>query len=597
MPKADSHAEQEIGDYELHGKLGSGGMGIVYRARQKSTDRIVALKLIRSEQLETLSDDRRQAWLDRFRTEAQTAARLEHDHVVTIYDVGDVGGKLYYSMQYIEGQSLAEVVRDGPMENRRAAGLMHRVALAVDHAHRQGVLHRDLKPQNILIRQVPPDAAGASASSDSSSSSAWDVLDGERPYVADFGLAKCLEEGADGTTHTGEVMGSPSYMSPEQANDASRCTPSSDIYSLGATLYDLLTGRPPFRAFSPLETLRQVIDQDPVTPRDLNAAIDLDLQTITLKALAKEPSRRYETSAAMASDLQRYLKGEPIEARPISTVERVLRWCRRNPVVAMLAAGVATLLMVVVFGSIVYSFRLSQHAKREGQARNEAETYFRMSLNVIDEMLTDFGDESLAHVPQMESVRKDLLRKALVLHQQLLSSKPSNRALQVEFARTQHRIGNLHKLLGEHDEAAAAYERAIRLFGDLHRETPFDRNVSHYLAISHTMLGEILRKILPASARQSYESALTIQDELLRLDAEDSNYVTERCRTLNNLALLLTETGQHEAARSALVDAIAQSPAFVGCDGCQGRCGGGSRTLSNQFGRSATQNAGPRGRG
>ncbi len=556
-PASGKQSPQEFGDYQLLEKLGAGGMGIVYRARQKSAGRLVALKLIRPELLQSLSEERRQAWVDRFRVEAQSTARLDHDNVVTIYEVGEYQGTLYYSMQYIEGQSLAQLVRDGPMENRLAARLMRGVALAVDCAHRQGILHRDLKPQNILIRRSQLDADSIPEGSDSAlSPSAFSRGSDERPFVADFGLAKCLEEGASGSTHTGEVMGSPSYMSPEQAQDASRCTPSSDIYSLGATLYETLTGRPPFRAHSALETLRQVIDQEPVAPRDLNPAISLDLQTITLKALAKEPFRRYATAAEFADDLQRFILGDPIAARPIGPLERMSRWCRRNPAVALLTAGVATLLFVVAFGSVAYSIRVSQHATSESVARTEAESYLRVTLNVIDDMVTEFGDESLAHVPQMEHVRKDLLRKALGLHQRLLAMKPSSFAVRVELARVQQRIGNLHELLGERDEAQAAYAESIRLFDELRRIRPADHRLRHFLATSHTMLGETLRKMSPADARRSYEEALAIQKGLQQAVPGNLEYEMELGRTLNNLGLVLTETGQHTSAEPVLREAI-----------------------------------------
>ena len=548
-----------FGDYELLEKVGAGGMGVVFRARQNSTDRLVALKLIRPEQLESLPSHRRDAWLSRFRVEAQTAARLEHDHLVTIYDVGQSAGVLYYSMQYIEGPSLDQVVRDGPMDNHRAATLVRSVALAVDYAHRQGILHRDLKPHNILVRQGEQGTAADSSKLDSKSSAATgEALSSERAFVADFGLAKYLGEGREAATHTGEVMGSPSYMSPEQAQDASRCTPASDIYGLGATLYELLTGRPPFRGVSALETLRQVIEQEPVAPRDLNSGVDLDLETITLKALAKEPSRRYTSAAQMADDLQRYLQAEPIEARPIGRGERALRWCRRNPVVASLVCGIAALLLVVAVVSAGYSVRLSQHAHRESSAREEAESYFRMTLNVIDEMLTEFGDESLAHVPHMEHARKELLRKALALHEQLLAAKPTNRALRIEFARAQRRIGDLYDLLGEHDDAKAAYAESIRLFDDLRRERPESRQLIHDLSVSYTMLGETLRKTSPHDARRNYEIALSFQTELQRMDPTNLTFTKERSRTLNNLGLLLTETGQFAEAKTALSDAVEQ---------------------------------------
>ena len=548
-PEEWSH-QREFGDYELLEKIGAGGMGIVYRARQKSANRIVALKLIRPEQLDSLPVARRKMWLERFRAEAQTAARLDHDDVATIYDVGEFRGTLYYSMQYIEGPSLAQIIRKGPIENRRAADLIRNVAMAVDHAHQKGILHRDLKPQNIMVRSSSParanDDTTVDAAKESNQLHAHDV---ERPFVVDFGLAKWLEEGTDGTTHTGDVMGSPSYMSPEQAIDSSRCTTASDVYSLGSTLYDALTGRPPFRAATALQTMRQVIDDDPVAPRELNPAVARDLQTITLKALAKDPSRRYATAAMMAEDLSRYLQHKPIDARPVSLVDRAMRWCRRNPAIALLSSSVTLMLIMVAIQS-------QQHAVRESHARAKAESYFVTALNVIHDMLADYGDESLAHVPQMEQARKELLRKALALYQELLKSEPTNPELQIEFARTQHQVGLVHDLLGEHDEATSAYKEAIQLFEDLQRQFPTNRMLKQQWAASHTMLGESLRQRFPSDAMAYFNRAFAMQSRLNRIDPANHIYRRELSRTLNNLGLLLSESGRYELAEQRLREAI-----------------------------------------
>jgi len=350
-----------LGDYELLEKLGTGGMGVVYRARQLSADRIVALKVIRPDRLEDLPPEKRQEWVDRFTTEARATARLEHDHIVTVYDVGQVDGVHFYSMRYVEGRSLKDLVREGPLENRRAAALMVPVARAVDHAHRSGILHRDLKPHNILVQVAEGEelrAEGqkkAAVQQDSNERFSAPALRSQpsalRPFVTDFGLAKWVTQGSHGLTHTGEIRGTPEYMSPEQATDFARVSAVSDVYSLGATLYDLLTGRPPFKAATPLDTLRQVVETDPVAPRELNPTIDRDLETITLKCLAKEPARRYARAAELADDLRRYLNGEPIVARPVSALERTWRWSRRHPGAA--SAMVAVLAAVVVLAVAV----------------------------------------------------------------------------------------------------------------------------------------------------------------------------------------------------------------------------------------------------
>ncbi len=245
----------ELGDYEILEELGRGGMGVVYRARQISANRVVALKLIRADQLGAMTAEERRVWLERFRTEAQTTARIEHPNVVTVYDVGMLADSPYYSMRYIGGDSLAVMLRDGPVSNERAAAYLEPVARAVHAAHQHGVVHRDLKPSNILVN-------GA-----------------DQPFVADFGLAKWLDAAAE-MTHTGEWLGTPSYMSPEHTRDASHVTPASDVYSLGATLYALLTGRPPFAAAHVAEILYQVRHYDPAPPRALNRAVHRDLETV-----------------------------------------------------------------------------------------------------------------------------------------------------------------------------------------------------------------------------------------------------------------------------------------------------------------------------
>ncbi len=253
----------QFGDYELLGEIARGGMGVVYRALQKKANRIVALKMILSGQLASVEE------VQRFRSEAEAAALLDHPNIVPVFDVGQHEGRHYFSMGYVEGDRLSDRLHDGPLPPPEAARLVKSVTAAIACAHDHGVIHRDLKPSNVLL-----DRNGS-------------------PRVTDFGLAK--QVGSDSNlTATGQVMGTPSYMPPEQAaGDLSRIDVRSDVYSLGAILYTLVTGRPPFQAAQMVETLRQVIDDDPVEPRVLNPAVDPDLETICLKCLEKEPSRRY----------------------------------------------------------------------------------------------------------------------------------------------------------------------------------------------------------------------------------------------------------------------------------------------------------------
>jgi serine/threonine-protein kinase len=272
-------------DYELLEEVGRGGMGIVYRARQKSLDRIVAVKMLLRRDLATAAD------LARFRSEAEAAARLDHPGIVSIFEVGECGGHPFYSMRFIEGTTLAKRLATGGVLPREAAAILARVAEAVDAAHRGGVLHRDLKPSNILI-----DAAG-------------------KPHVSDFGLAKRIEADQD-VTHTGAILGTPCYMSPEQAaGSRGDVGPTSDVWSLGAILYQTLTGRPPFQAANPMDTLLAVLESDPPVPRSLDPGVNRDLEMIALKSLQKPQELRYASAADLAADLRAFLAGEPVAAR------------------------------------------------------------------------------------------------------------------------------------------------------------------------------------------------------------------------------------------------------------------------------------------
>jgi serine/threonine-protein kinase len=329
---------RSFGDYELLAELGRGGMGIVYKAREKSLDRTVALKMVLRGELASPEA------LVRFRTEARAAAALNHENIVPVYTVSEQDGQPFYTMQFVEGTTLTQKLASGPLPDRTAARYLLPVAEAVDHAHRHGILHRDLKPSNVLI----------------------DALD--RPQVADFGLAKRIgEPGASATggiTSTGAILGTPSYLAPEQAAGSRGIIgPASDVYSLGAILYEMLTGRPPFQAASALDTLLLVLEQEPVPLRALNPKVDRDLEMICLKCLQKPPDLRYSTAAALAADLRAYLEGEPVSVRSTRLASFIGRVFRETHHAAVLQNwgllwmwhSLATLILCIITNSLAWA--------------------------------------------------------------------------------------------------------------------------------------------------------------------------------------------------------------------------------------------------
>src|SRR5213083_2026680 len=303
----------DFGDYELLEQIGRGGQGVVFRARQKSLNRIVALKII------GLGHWATEAHLKRFRLEAEAAAKLEHPGIVPIHEVGERDGSCYFSMKFVEGGQLDEVVKQTPMSIRQAAELIAKVARTVQYAHEHGILHRDIKPGNILL-----DPKG-------------------EPHLTDFGLARLVESEST-VTRTLEVLGTPSYMAPEQAVGNNTAVSSvTDVYGLGAVLYQLLTGHPPFAGGTTYETIKLLLDTEPRQPRLLNPKIGRDLSTICLKCLEKDPERRYASSLALAEDLERWLRHEPIQARRTGIFTRGRKWVRRNPSSALLTASLVAL--------------------------------------------------------------------------------------------------------------------------------------------------------------------------------------------------------------------------------------------------------------
>ena len=332
--------------YDILEELGRGGMGVVYKARHRRLQRLVALKMVLS------GVHVGAVGLARFRAEAEAVAKLSHPNIVQIYETGEHDGLPFFSLELVDGGSLDQRIRESPTSPRAAAQLIETLARTMAVAHDRGIVHRDLKPANILLAKVGSQSSMV-RSREPIRTPRCPRTTGRRntvPKIADFGLAKQVDDDSS-QTRTGTILGTPSYMAPEQAGGKNReIGPPADIYSLGAILYELLVGRPPFRAGNPIDTIRQVLEQEPVPPRQLEPRVPHDLETICLKCLEKDPSRRFAGAMALADDLRRFVEGDPIQARPTPAWERAWKWGRRRKaIVALLAVSTLAVLSMVLF--------------------------------------------------------------------------------------------------------------------------------------------------------------------------------------------------------------------------------------------------------
>ncbi len=579
-----------LGDYELLEVLGEGGMGVVYRARQLSLNRSVAIKMIRTGRIATASQ------VARFRNEAETVAVLDHPHVVPIYEVGEADGHLFYSMKLVEGGNLLQSLSRFQAEPRAAARVVADVANAVHHAHERGILHRDLKPSNVL-------------------------LDSEfRPRVADFGLAKWMNVDSE-LTQSGFLVGTPSYMAPEQAaaeRDAGcHVTTATDVYGLGAVLYAILTGKPPFEGETLLQTLEQVRSREPVPPRRLQPRVPCDLETICLKCLEKEPRRRYTSAQALAEDLERFLAGKPIAARPVRTWEKSWKWARRKPAVAVLLV-ISTLSALALAASVlIYNHKLRQavasaeaNETRALKQHDFADARYRLARDSIRQMLTRFDVDRLASVPRLMELRLAMLEDSQAFFQAVLEQEDNtDPTIRIDAALLVAGTGSTQYLLGRPAAARPNLEHAVTLLENLLQDLPSDHGqygecadqlagchdflaaldndaghwdearrhlsvslalydrmagahpndpkwssaqtrIEHLIGAHHQVRGQ------PAEAMAHYEKCIALRNQLIRTYPNVESYQLQLAETEQNLGLLYAQTGRTADARAALEKTI-----------------------------------------
>ena len=434
----DTHRYPQVPGYEVMYRIGSGGMGVVFHARQVSLGRSVALKFLRNAHF--ADHDQR----SRFQAEAAAVARLRHPNIVQIHDYGVVDDCPYLVLELVDGGTLAQRIAGVPQPALKCADEVAQLALAVQHAHELGLIHRDLKPANILIT---PDG----------------VL-----KIADFGLVKQLEPvpGAAGQSVAGNmVMGTPGYMAPEQIDQrAGEIGPHTDVYALGVMLFELLSGQLPFTAGSAYELLRQIQESDPILLRKLQPALPRDLETICLKCLQKDPADRYPSAAAMAGDLRRFRLGEPITARPMGHAERITRWCRRHPAVTGLTAALALTLLSGLCTVSIQWWRAEQLRAVAETNLWQSRTNLNLAVEAVDKFCSRVTEDPRLMENDLRPLRHHLLETAVEFHRQLLTQRGRSVDSQLDLARANARLGRLTGEIGAGKEAIDALQTAICLF-------------------------------------------------------------------------------------------------------------------------------------
>jgi serine/threonine-protein kinase len=522
-----------IGPYGIMRMLGRGGMGIVFAARQDQPRRMVAVKMLDSGALP--STER----LERFRAESETLARLNHPQVVRVLAVGEHLGRPYFTTELAEGGSLAQKLAQATLPAREAAELVHALAETVAAAHAQGIIHRDLKPSNVLLTR-----------------------DGT-PLIADFGLAKqfdCLDTSVNARTATGAILGTPSYMAPEQASGRNEDVgPATDVYAVGAILYECLTGRPPFKAATVLETLEQVRTQGPLPPGRLQPNLPRDLQTICLKCLEKEPHRRYESASALADDLERFVQGKPIVARPVRPWERAAKWARREPSAAALLGVCVLSAVALTVGALVHDRRMSaaldQAQANEAEAerqRQRAQEYYRQARDALDRMLKEVDRYQVGDVPQLKQLQRRQLEEALAFYLAALKQQDDpNPEVHYDAAFACRRAADIQLMLGNAIEAEANYERAIALVEGLPTEQHERLRSQYLLANCYNHRGLLANRDRRwDAAEQHHMTSREILERLTRAEPANTLFRSHYAETEHYLGAVYQLTARPEKAEA-----------------------------------------------
>jgi tetratricopeptide (TPR) repeat protein len=544
-----------LGPYRVLRVLGAGGMGVVFQAADPRLRRVVALKVI----LDARYADARH--LARFEGEGQALARLQYPNIVQIHEVGRHRGRPYLALEFVAGGNLGQWLAGRPQPSRAAAELVLALARAVQHAHEQGVVHRDLKPANVLLSFSGRSQSGAGP--DPAPAPLCErPLNGAVPKITDFGLAKRLDE--EGLTRTGDLLGTPGYMAPELTRGhgpGADGGPPADVYGLGAILYELLTGRPPFRGASVADTLEQVRTLDPVPVRRLQPQVPRDLETVCLKCLEKEPGRRYATAAALADDLRRFLDGRPVRARPAGAAARLLRWARRRPALAALVAVSLTAAAALAGGGVAYERRLRQALAQSEANRRRADTNYHQARDAIRKILARSGEHAHADLPRLQQLRRAQQEEALAYFLAVADQQGDDPQVLQDVATACSQAGQLQSELGRPDDAKRNLERAAALFAGLAGRFP---DVPDYRAGQATCLTNLGLLGGPAEGLRHHEQALALWEALVAGDPKSAAHREKLAGTHDHRGKCLWALKRPDEAERDLRRAVELMEGLVG---------------------------------